>query len=98
MDALARGAALPDEVPLPAGEAIRALVSASSAPDILYAALPSGVWSSRDAGVIWSHLVPGNARAVAVHPLRSGQVVAALDDGLKQSRDSGTNWSVLAAI
>jgi len=98
MDALATGAALPAEAPLPAGEAIRALVSASSAPDILYAALPSGVWSSHDAGVIWSHLMPGNAQAVAVHPLRSSQIIAALDEGLKQSRDSGTNWSALAAI
>lgn len=98
MDALATGAALPPEAPLPAGEAIRALVSASSAPEILYAALPSGVWSSRDAGVVWSQLMSGNATAVAVHPLRSSHVIAAIDEGLKQSRDSGTNWSALAAI
>ena len=98
MDALASGTALPPEAPLPAGEAIRALVSAPSAPEIMYAALPSGVWSSRNAGVVWSQLLPGNATALAVHPVRSSQVIASIDDSLNKSRDSGTNWSALAVI
>ena len=98
MDALVSGDAPPSEAPLPAGQPIHALASAPSAPETLYAALPSGVWTSRDGGVVWSHLADGFASAVAVHPRNPDHIVAALDGGLKQSRDGGDTWSALAAI
>ena len=98
MDALASGDAPPSETPLPAGEPVRALASAPAAPETLYAALPSGVWISRDAGVVWSRLMTGDASAVAVHPAKPDQIVAALNGGLQQSRDGGITWSALAAI
>ena len=98
MDALVSGDAPPSEAPLPAGEPIHALASAPSAPEMLYGALPSGIWTSRDGGVVWSHLADGFAAAVAVHPVDPDHIVAALDGGLKQSRDGGATWSALAAI
>jgi hypothetical protein len=98
MDALVSGTAPQPEIPLPVGEPIRALVSAPSSPETLYAALPSGVWFSRNAGVIWSRVMPGVATAVAIHPVNVKHIVAVVDGNLKQSRDSGVNWSALAAI
>lgn len=97
MDALVSGDAPPSEAPLPAGEPIHALASAPAAPEMLYAALPSDIWTSRDGGVVWSHLAVGFAVAVAVHPVDPDHIVAALDGGLKQSRDGGATWSALAA-
>ena len=96
MDALVSGDAPPSEAPLPAGEAVRALASAPSAPEILYSALPSGIWTSRDGGVVWSHLVDRRASAVAVHPSDAMQVVAVLDGTLQISRDGGATWTALA--
>ncbi len=97
MEALASGAEPAPEAPLPPGEPIRALVSAPSAPETLYAALPSGVWASQDAGVAWSRVTAGHAVAVAVHPTDATHLVAVIDGGLKQSRDGGTTWTALAA-
>ncbi|WP_375263313.1 WD40/YVTN/BNR-like repeat-containing protein [Palleronia sp.] len=97
MDALVSGDAPPSEAPLPAGEAVRALASAPSAPETLYSALPSGIWTSRDGGVVWSHLVDRPASAVAVHPSDAMQVVAVLDGTLQMSRDGGATWTALAA-
>jgi photosystem II stability/assembly factor-like uncharacterized protein len=97
MDALVAGAAPPPVSPLPAGELIHALVSAPAAPGTLYAALPSGIWTSRDAGVAWSRLIEGRASAVAAHPFDANHITAAFEDRLKQSRDGGATWSALAA-
>ena len=96
MDALVAGDAPPSEAPLPAGEAVRGLASAPSAPDTLYSALPSGIWTSRDGGVVWLHLMDGSASAVAVHPSDPMQVVAVLDGSLQISRDGGATWAALA--
>jgi photosystem II stability/assembly factor-like uncharacterized protein len=98
MDALVAGAAPAPEAPLPVGEPIHALVSAPAAPAALFAALPSGVWTSRDAGVVWSRLIEGDATAVAVHPSEADHVIAALDGGLIETRDGGTGWSALATL
>lgn len=98
MDALVSGDAPPSQAPLPAGEPIHALASAPSAPETVYAALPSGVWTSRDGGVVWSQLADRFASAVAVHPANPDHIVAALDGGLMQSRNGGATWSALAAI
>ncbi|SFH29037.1 BNR/Asp-box repeat-containing protein [Palleronia marisminoris] len=96
MDALVSGDAPPSEAPLPEGEAVRALASSPSAPETLYSALPSGIWTSRDGGVVWSHLVEGSASAAAVHPSDPMQVVAVLDGVLQISRDGGATWTALA--
>lgn len=97
MDALVAGAEAALDAPLPASEPINALVSAPVAPQTLYAALPSGVWASHDAGVVWSRARGGRASAVAVHPTDPEHLVAVIDSGLTQSRDGGATWSALAA-
>lgn len=96
MDALVSGKPAPTEAPLPEGETINALVSAASLPTRLYAALPSGVWESQDAGVVWSQKLNTRALAVAVHPTNADHVVAITGDGLVKSRDGGANWTALA--
>lgn len=95
MDALVSGKPVPMDAPLPEGETINALVSASSLPTRLYAALPSGIWESRDAGVVWSQRSNTRALAVAVHPTNADHVVAITGDGLFESRDGGANWTAL---
>lgn len=97
MDALVSGDPPPSDAPLPAGEPIRALASAFSTPGTLYSALPSGVWASRDGGVIWSRVAEASASAVAVHPTDDAQVLAVLDGVLQLSRDGGATWAALAA-
>ncbi len=96
MDALASGTQPAPEAPLPAGEPIQALVSAPSAPETLYAALPSGLWASQDAGVAWSRATPGDTSAIAVHPTDAAHLVAVIDGGFMESRDGGTTWTALA--
>jgi len=96
MNALVSGDAPPPEFPLPPGAAILALVSAPSAPETLYAALQSGLWTSQDAGVVWSRLVEEAASAVAVHPTSANHIAAAFDSGLKQSRDGGVDWTAIS--
>ncbi len=96
MDALASRKPAPSQAPLPEGETINGLVSAASLPTRLYAALPSGIWKSRDAGVVWSQIWPATALAVAVHPTNADHVVAITGDGLIESRDGGANWTALA--
>jgi hypothetical protein len=62
----------------------------------LYAALPSGVWASADAGVVWVQRSSFRTDAVAVHPNNADQVVALTEDGLIQTRDGGLSWTPLA--
>lgn len=95
MDALVSGDAPPPEAPLPAGEPIAALVSAPSSPQTLYAALPSGIWRSVDAGVVWSRQAAGRAAAVAVHPGDETYVTAVLNGRVRTSRDGGRTWVTL---
>ena len=97
MDALATGAKPASEAPLPQGETIHALVSAPFAPETLYAGLPSGLWASQDAGVVWSPVKKGDATAIAVHPTDPEHIVAVVDGDLMQNRDAGTTWAALAA-
>lgn len=98
MDALASGALPAPEKPLPAGEAVAALVSARTAPEVLYAALVSGIWKSVDAGVAWSRVGDADAMALAISPVDPDHVVAVTRDGTTYSRDGGTTWSAVAAI
>ena len=97
MDALVLGDAPPPENPLPEGEPVLSLASSPSAPDRLYAALPSGLWSSADGGVVWMRLTHGPASAVAVHPDDETYVAAVLGGALKLSRDGGATWAATAA-
>jgi len=96
MDALVSGNPAPSEAPLPEGQTINALVSAASLPTQLYAALPSGIWGSQDAGVVWTQKLGTSALAVAVHPASADHVVAITGDDLVESHDGGANWTALA--
>ena len=98
MDALASGKPAPSKAPLPEGEPVNALVSAASQPATLYAALPSGIWHSQDAGVIWLKRSEVIATALAVHPLRADDLAIVNDDGVLQSRDGGRTWAAIANI
>lgn len=92
MDALVAGEAPPSEAPLPGGEPILSLASAPSAPEVMYAALPSGLWASQDGGVIWQKRASKAATAVAVHPRDETYIAALLGGILKISRDGGATW------
>lgn len=96
MDALVAGKASPPEAPLPQGEPVLSIASAPSAPPTLYAALPSGIWSSPDGGVVWTRLASGAASAVAVHPKDEARVLAVLDGTVRLSGDGGANWTDIA--
>jgi hypothetical protein len=97
MDALVSGSAPPPENPLPKGEPVIALSSSASAPERLYAALPSGVWASGDGGVVWTQKTPGPASAVAVHADNKLSIAAVIGGALKLSRDGGETWTAVAA-
>lgn len=93
MEALVTGDAAPPEMPLPAGEPVRALVSCPAAPERLAAALPSGLWTSADAGVNWSRVAPLDAEALAVHPQDPDRLAAIGAGGPAESRDGGATWT-----
>lgn len=92
MEALVAGEAPPSEAPLPGGEPILSLASAPSAPEVMYAALRSGLWASQDGGVIWQKRASKAATAVAVHQRDETYIVALLGGILKISRDGGATW------
>jgi photosystem II stability/assembly factor-like uncharacterized protein len=98
MDALASGAASQPTAPLPPGAAVQALVCAPTAPERLHAALGSGIWASRDGGVVWAQQTADLATALAVHPTDPDHIVAANPGGLSQSRDGGATWTTLATF
>ena len=98
MDALVTGDAPPPENPLPEGEAVLSLASSPSVPERLYAALPSGIWSSADGGVVWKQMTLDAASVVAVHPEDETYIAAVISGTLKLSRDGGATWTATAAI
>ncbi|MEI4263490.1 WD40/YVTN/BNR-like repeat-containing protein [Roseovarius sp. D0-M9] len=98
MDALVAGTPRALEAPLPKGEPVRALVSAHSAPDRLYAALPSGLWASTDGGVAWENRSSLHAQALAVDSTDPDHIAGAYNTELKHSRDGGATWATLAAF
>lgn len=98
MDALVAGTPPAPEAPLPEGEPVTALVSAPSAPERLYAALPSGLWISEDGGVAWENRSSLHARALSVDPADPDHIAATSNTELKHSRDGGATWATLAAI
>lgn len=98
MDSLVSGATPAAEHPLPAGLPVTTLVAARTSPEILYAAVASGIWKSVDAGVVWAQVGSIDALALAVSPNDPEHVVAVVRDGTTFSRDGGTTWSAVAAI
>ncbi|MBA5775572.1 exo-alpha-sialidase [Stappia sp. F7233] len=97
MDALVTGSASPPEAPLPLGEPVLSLASAPSAPERLFAALPSGIWASEDGGVVWRRMIEGTASVVAVHPGDEQHIAAVIGSTLNLSRDGGATWHARAA-
>jgi len=98
MDALVAGTPPAPDAPLPEGEPVSALVSAYSAPERLYAALPSGLWASVDGGVAWENRSSLHVQALAVDPADPDHIAATSATKLQHSRDGGTTWVTLAAI
>ncbi|MEI4196567.1 WD40/YVTN/BNR-like repeat-containing protein [Roseovarius sp. E0-M6] len=98
MDALVAGTSPAPEAPLPEGEPVKSLVSANSAPERLYAALPSGLWASTDGGVAWENRSSLHAQALAVDPADPDHIAATSATKLKHSRDGGATWATLAAL
>jgi photosystem II stability/assembly factor-like uncharacterized protein len=96
MDALAAGDAVPKHTQLPTGDSVLSLASAPSSPMTLYAALPSGIWKSKDGGVGWTQMAKGHGQAIAVHASAESHIAAILDGTLKLSRDSGATWTAIA--
>lgn len=96
MDALVAGAAPPPVAPLPDGEPVLSIASVPSAPERLYAALPSGVWESDDGGVVWTQMIQGSAAAIAVHPEDRKHIVAVIDGTLNLTHDGGKTWTASA--
>lgn len=97
MDALVAGNSMPEANPLPEGEPVRSLAVAPKDGSVIYAALPSGIWKSTDAGVNWARLNEASARLVAVDPENPEHVVAVGEDGILTSRDGGVTWSAPTA-
>ena len=98
LDALVDGATESETAPLPVGESVYALVSAPSAPSQLWAALPSGIWASEDAGLIWGRANKLDATSLAVDPANANNLIAATPDGLFHSRDAGQSWAASAVL
>jgi len=98
MDALVAGTPPAPSAPLPEGEPVKVLVSAHSAPERLYAALPSGLWASADGGVTWANRSSLHAQALAVDPADPDHIAAASATELKQGRDGGATWTTVAAF
>ena len=82
---------------LPGGP-VTSLALAPSAPDVLFAGLPSGVWRSEDAGESWRLATDALARpCVAVDPADPDHIVAAAEGAVLASRDSGLTWAAPTA-
>ncbi|SFC86994.1 WD40/YVTN/BNR-like repeat-containing protein [Tropicimonas isoalkanivorans] len=98
LDALVPGGDAPETQPLPEGQPVRALVSPAAAPARLYAALPSGIWSTDDAGMVWRKTSDVEVLAIAVDPATPLSLVAATQGALTYSRDGGETWTAGAVI
>jgi hypothetical protein len=65
MDAMVAGEAPPEAKPLPAGQPVRSLAVSPARPELIHAALPSGIWRSANAGVTWGRARDADALSVA---------------------------------
>lgn len=97
MDALVAGEAPPEMEPLPAGEPVRGLAVSLARPELIHAALPSGIWRSEDAGVTWALAKASDAFCIAADPADPLHIVAGTTGGLVDSRDGGLTWTAHSA-
>lgn len=97
MDALVAGEAAPEVKSLPAGQPVRSLAVSLRKPELIHAALPSGIWRSADAGVTWADAYAADALCVAAEPGDPHHIVTATAGGLVTSRDGGITWTAPAA-
>ena len=62
-----------------------------TAPDLLLAGRPDGLWASRDDGQSWTRVSPATGvQAVLARP--DGELLAGGDEGLGSSTDGGLRW------
>lgn len=78
-------------------EAVYALAPVPGAPGRLYAAMPSGVWGTQDAGLSWRHLSAGypemvNVSSLLVDPFEPRTVYAGTWRRAYRSDDGGATW------
>ena len=81
--------------------AVRKLAINPSSPHILYAAISRyGVFSSMDAGEMWTEsLTVGGARTVVVAPSSPNVVYAAIDgEGIYKTENLGSNWVAVSTV
>jgi photosystem II stability/assembly factor-like uncharacterized protein len=102
MDNLAKGAK-----PAPIDPALRlphlsatSLVTAPSAPEVLFAGLPSGIWKTADSGATWILVSTKlSAPLLAINPQDPNNIVACDAAGtILCSRDGGVTWAAPAAV
>jgi photosystem II stability/assembly factor-like uncharacterized protein len=80
---------------LPTKQPVAAFASDPTRSPVMFAALPDGVWKSRDGATTWQRLssAPGGVTALAVHPANPELVFAGTGDGrIFKSTDGGTSW------
>ena len=80
---------------LPTKQPVAAFASDPTSTPVMFAALPDGLWKSRDGGTTWRQLAkaPGGIAALAVHPTNSDIVFAGTRDGrVFITNDGGTSW------
>ena len=81
-------------------EHVRNIALAPSAPKVLFAALPSGIWKTQDTGETWGLLSAALAsHCLAVDPNDPNHIVAADAGGtMLVSRDGGVTWAAPTAL
>jgi hypothetical protein len=76
------------------------LVTAPSAPEVLFAGLPSGIWKTADSGATWILVSTKlSAPLLAINPQDPNNIVACDPAGtILCSRDGGVTWAAPAAV
>lgn len=83
---------------LPRGGGVDKLAATPSAPQIAYAASPTGLYKTTDGGNSWRRLpCPGGCRLISIDPTRPQVIYSVNNRGLLRSRDGGEHWQNLRA-
>lgn len=93
LDALVAGKEPEEAASLPADAPVQILALAPETPETLYAALPTGLWRSSDAGVNWAQAHSEPLSALTVNPADALHLIAAHSGELRVSKDGGTTWT-----
>lgn len=93
MNALEAGEEPPRERSLPPGEAVVSLALVPDTPDVIFAATPSGIWKTVDAGGNWDRVSDALASHLAVNPFHPDHIIAATSSGIVSSHDRGLTWA-----